>query len=92
MHKKAFKNPQFAMVDPVQRFQKMSYLRILIYYIRSITLAVKISERAPRQCSGERLRELCAKCCAYGQEKKHNKTENFYRNQSPKKLVDQSKT
>ena len=39
MHKKAFKNPQFAMVDPVQRFQKTSYLRILIYYIRSITLA-----------------------------------------------------
>ena len=41
MHKKAFKNPQFEMVDPVQRFQKTISLHILNKYIRSITLALR---------------------------------------------------
>ena len=64
MHKKVFKNPQFEMVDPVQRFQKTISLRILNYYIHSITLAYawrgREKQRARSEtvhCIGERLRE-----------------------------------
>ena len=45
MHKKAFKNPQFALVDPVQQFQKTISLRILNYYILLITLAWRGREK-----------------------------------------------
>ena len=81
MPKNAFKNPQFAMVDPVQQFEKTISLRILNYYIHSITLAWRARALAPRQCSGEGLREFCVKCCALPeacrQEKKPQQNRKF---------------
>ena len=35
MHKKAFKNPQFAMVDPVERFQSYGYHPYFQYFTHS---------------------------------------------------------
>ena len=92
MLKKAFKNPQFSMVDPVERFQFLSYL-----YIFHLFLCWCNSDccclRSYIECGeGSWIRFFKFRRESLAQTRNiHNKAKNSDRGQSPKKFMKQTK-